>query len=156
MAEITGYAPHIFPQAINCAAPDTGNMGTLSFPPSIAPYLPCSSPDLLFRTLQPTEVFAKYASPSQKSLYLTPLLEGKIRSSFAMTEFGVSSSDATNVRTEIRREEGGAVVVSGRKWVSAGLNHLEGRRGREGVKKEADERFWWWRGIVDLWCWRSA
>jgi acyl-CoA dehydrogenase len=88
MAEIMGHAPLICPQATNCAAPDTGNM----------------------------EVLARYANPEQQKKYLLPLLDGQIRSSFAMTEFGVASSDATNLATKIERKDG-EVIVTGRKWV---------------------------------------
>lgn len=91
MAEISGNAPFIMPAAINCAAPDTGNM----------------------------EVFARYGTPAQQKKYLLPLLDGKIRSAFAMTEPGVASSDATNLqRTRIEKAENGDVVINGRKWVS--------------------------------------
>ena len=93
MAEIMGHSPLICPQATNCAAPDTGNM----------------------------EVLARYADPAQQKKYLLPLLDGRIRSSFAMTEFGVASSDATNLATRIEKK-GGKVVVNGRKWV--GLSAL--------------------------------
>jgi acyl-CoA dehydrogenase len=89
MAEIMGHAPLICPQATNCAAPDTGNM----------------------------EVLARYANPEQQKKYLLPLLDGQIRSSFAMTEFGVASSDATNLATKIERKNG-EVIVTGRKWAS--------------------------------------
>lgn len=86
-----GHAPLICPQATNCAAPDTGNM----------------------------EVLARYGNKAQQQKYLLPLLAGKIRSSFAMTEFGVASSDATNLKgTKIERRGNGEVVISGRKWVS--------------------------------------
>ncbi|GHJ87300.1 hypothetical protein NliqN6_3702 [Naganishia liquefaciens] len=89
--EIMGHAPLVAPQATNCAAPDTGNM----------------------------EVFARYGNPEQQAKYLTPLLNGEIRSSFAMTEFGVASSDATNLRGSIRKE-GGKVIVNARKWWISG------------------------------------
>ena len=91
LAEITGRSPHIAPEAINCSAPDTGNM----------------------------EVLAQFGSDEQRERWLGPLLEGTIRSCFAMTEPGVASSDPTNLATRIRRD-GDSYVVSGRKWWSTG------------------------------------
>jgi acyl-CoA dehydrogenase len=87
LAEITGYAGHLAPAALNCAAPDTGNM----------------------------EVLAMFGSPEQKATWLEPLLAGEIRSAFAMTEPDVASSDATNIGTSIVRD-GDEYVVTGRKW----------------------------------------
>jgi acyl-CoA dehydrogenase len=91
VAEVTGWSPKIAPEAINCQAPDTGNMETLHL----------------------------FGTPEQKEQWLEPLLEGEIRSAFAMTEPDVASSDATNVQTRIRRE-GDEYVISGRKWWISG------------------------------------
>ena len=94
LAEITGRSPSLAPAALNCAAPDTGNM----------------------------EVLAEFGSPSQKQAWLTPLLDGEIRSAFAMTEPGVASSDATNIGTRITRD-GDDYVVNGHKfYISGAMN----------------------------------
>jgi acyl-CoA dehydrogenase len=91
VAEITGWSPVIAPEAINCQAPDTGNMETLHL----------------------------FATPEQKKQWLEPLLEGTVRSAFAMTEPEVASSDATNIATRIERA-GDDYIVTGRKWWISG------------------------------------
>lgn len=91
MAEVTGRGGHFTAEAINCAAPDTGNM----------------------------EVLAKYGNEEQQKKWLLPLLNGEIRSAFAMTERFIASSDATNIRTSIR-QEGNEIVINGHKWWISG------------------------------------
>jgi len=93
LAEILGRS-HIASEACNCSAPDTGNM----------------------------EVLHQFATPEQKDRWLTPLLEGEIRSSFAMTEPEVASSDATNIALRIERD-GEEYVLNGRKWWISGALH---------------------------------
>ena len=93
VAEITGWSSHIAPEAINCDAPNTGNM----------------------------EVLHMFGTPEQKSQWLQPLMEGQIRSAFAMTEPDVASSDATNIATSIVRD-GDDYVINGRKWWTTGIN----------------------------------
>jgi acyl-CoA dehydrogenase len=90
LAEISGRS-FLAPEAMNCAAPDTGNM----------------------------EILAEFGSPAQQDEWLKRLLEGEIRSAFAMTEPEVASSDATNIRTSIMRE-GDSYVINGRKWFTSG------------------------------------
>jgi acyl-CoA dehydrogenase len=92
VAEISGWSPVIAPEAINCQAPDTGNIETLE----------------------------KFATPEQRERWLEPLLDGTIRSAFAMTEPDVASSDATNIQTSIVRD-GDDYVINGHKWWITGV-----------------------------------
>jgi acyl-CoA dehydrogenase len=91
LAEITGRNPWMAPEALNCSAPDTGNMELLSL----------------------------FGTPEQQERWLQPLLDGRIRSAFSMTEPDVASSDATNIATRIERD-GDHYVINGRKWWTSG------------------------------------
>jgi acyl-CoA dehydrogenase len=91
LAEITGRAVWLAPEALNCSAPDTGNM----------------------------ELLALFGTDEQQRRWLDPLLEGEIRSAFSMTEPAVGSSDARNVATRIARD-GDEYVISGHKWWTSG------------------------------------
>jgi acyl-CoA dehydrogenase len=91
IAEITGRSPYLAPEAMNCAAPDTGNM----------------------------ELLAMFGTREQQERWLRPLLDAEIRSCFSMTEPDVASADATNIATRIERD-GDEYVITGRKWWSSG------------------------------------
>jgi len=97
LAEIMGHS-HIASEACNCSAPDTGNMGVL----------------------------AEFATADQQDRWLRPLLDGEIRSAFAMTEPDVASSDATNIALRIDRD-GSEYVLNGRKWWASGAMHAHCR-----------------------------
>src|ERR1039457_4942802 len=110
LAEITGRSPWLAPEALNCAAPDTGNM----------------------------ELLAEFGTEQQRDRWLRPLLDGEIRSAFCMTEPEVASSDASNIATRIERD-GDEYVINGRKWWSSGAMNpgctimiVMGRTARDG------------------------
>ena len=94
LAEVMGRSPHLAPEAMNCAAPDTGN----------------------------AEVLTLFGTEEHKERWLRPLLDGEIRSTFAMTEPAVASSDATNIETRIERD-GDEYVINGRKWWASNALH---------------------------------
>jgi acyl-CoA dehydrogenase len=94
LAEIMGHSAELAPEACNCSAPDTGNM----------------------------EVLTLFGSDEHKERYLKPLLDGTIRSAFAMTEPAVASSDATNVQLRMERD-GDHYVLNGRKWFASNALH---------------------------------
>ena len=94
LAEIMGRSAHLAPESMNCSAPDTGNM----------------------------EVLTLFGTEEHKDKWLKPLLDGEVRSAFAMTEPAVASSDATNIETRIERD-GDEYVINGRKWWTSNALH---------------------------------
>ena len=94
LAEIMGRSPDLAPESMNCNAPDTGNM----------------------------EVFTVFGSDEHKEKWLQPLLDGEIRSGFAMTEPAVASSDATNIEM-LMKKDGDEYILDGRKWFTSNAPH---------------------------------
>jgi acyl-CoA dehydrogenase len=96
LAELSGRSLYLAPEAMNCAAPDTGNM----------------------------ELLSMFATESQRDRWFKPLMAGKIRSAYVMTEPQVASSDASNIETSIVRD-GDEWVINGRKWWISGVNRAQ-------------------------------
>lgn len=96
LAELSGRSLFLAPEAMNCSAPDTGNMELLSL----------------------------FGTPEQKERWLAPLMNGEMRSAYVMTEPHVASSDASNIETSIVRE-GDEWVINGRKWWISGVNRAD-------------------------------
>ena len=94
LAEIMGRSPYLAPEALNCSAPDTGNM----------------------------EILEVFGTEEHKEMWLKPLLAGEIRSAFAMTEPAVASSDATNIELRMKPRNG-HYVLNGRKWFASSALH---------------------------------